>query len=367
MINNLTDIQNSNILLVDDNAENLAVIHKILSNYDFNVMMAQSGNDALDIANSNDIDLILLDIKLPDIDGYEVCRKLKDNKATEDTPVLFISILSETKDKIMGFASGGVDYITKPFNSEEVLARIVTHLTIKSQREQLKKLNQEKNKIFSIISHDLRGPLSAAYKLTQLINNKIMSFESEDFTETISLLSTTTKELYLMMENLLDWSIFKSHDINHTKKMIVPSKLINDTINQLSLLLKEKNISTINNISDELSIFYNDKSFAVIIRNLLSNSIKFSKEGGLIQFDFYDDGKNFIFQIKDNGVGMEVEQLESLALEKTGESTFGTGGEIGKGMGMKLCRDFVEFYGGKLIIETQKDQFTTVSFTIPKK
>ncbi|MDM8552300.1 response regulator [Desulfobacterales bacterium HSG2] len=138
---NIRDMEGSTILIVDDNPENLGVLFEYLSKAGFNVLVAQSGEDALELVRENMPGIILLDILMPGIDGFETCRRLKANRETKDIPVLFVSSLSDTVDKVRGFDVGGVDYVTKPFKQEEVLARITTHLSLYNLRKALEEKN----------------------------------------------------------------------------------------------------------------------------------------------------------------------------------------------------------------------------------
>ncbi len=147
------------VLLVDDNATNLQVLFQTLDGRGYNLLVAKNGETALKIADKAKPDLILLDIMMPDIDGYEVCRRLKENCATSDVPVIFLSALGDTKDKVMGLDLGAVDYITKPFQPEEVIARVNTHLTIHSLRRQLQEKHDELEHELQLVAQTQRSLL----------------------------------------------------------------------------------------------------------------------------------------------------------------------------------------------------------------
>ena len=160
---------NDTILVVDDQPDNLDVLLGYLHEFDLRILVAQSGQEALNITQRFLPDVILLDVMMPPgINGFETCRRLKAQAATHDIPVIFMTALVDLQDKIEGFAAGGVDYITKPLQHEEVFARVQTHLTIRKQQRQLQDLNAAKDKFFSIIAHDLRGPLHSLLELSVL-------------------------------------------------------------------------------------------------------------------------------------------------------------------------------------------------------
>ncbi|EDN67762.1 Response Regulator Receiver Signal Transduction Histidine Kinase [Beggiatoa sp. PS] len=160
----IDEVQQDTLLIVDDTPENIRVLFDFLIAHDFRILVAENGEDALENAEEELPDLILLDVMMPaGIDGFETCRLLKDNAQTQDIPVIFMTALSDTLDKVKAFELGAVDYVTKPFQQEEVLARINTHLTIRklqkklqAQNEQLIVLNQDKNEFLGIAAHDLK-------------------------------------------------------------------------------------------------------------------------------------------------------------------------------------------------------------------
>src|ERR1035437_6045005 len=162
-----------NILIVDDVSTNLKILGAILKNSGYKVRPVPHGILALQATEREKPDLILLDIMMPDMDGYEVCRRLKENPKFCDVPIIFISALSEPDDIVRALNTGGVDYITKPFRAEEVKARVATHLKLYKQSKELKELNATKDKFFSIIAHDLRGPLSGLIGLAELVTDEI--------------------------------------------------------------------------------------------------------------------------------------------------------------------------------------------------
>jgi len=201
------------ILLVDDNTHNLNVLLDYLSDSDFETLIAPDGERALQQIEYVRPDLILLDVMMPGIDGFETCRRLKANETTKDIPVIFLTALSETVDKLKGFEVGGVDYITKPFQYKEVLARVNAHLTIRRQEKQLQKknrqleeLNATKDKFFSIISHDLKNLLAGLISYPEILQDKIETYSPDDIKQAFDLIQRSHKKLYALLENLLTWS-----------------------------------------------------------------------------------------------------------------------------------------------------------------
>ncbi|MBF0321003.1 MAG: hybrid sensor histidine kinase/response regulator, partial [Nitrospirae bacterium] len=199
------------ILLVDDEPLNINVLVDILKP-DYHVVVAKSGKDALRRATSApQPDLILLDIIMPEMDGYEVCKALKEDPLTNSIPVIFITAMSDAEDEEKGFQLGAVDYITKPFSASTVKARAKTHLTLYRQNQSLIELNAIKNRFLAIASHDLRNPVSAIMGFCELLLNEGgIECLSEDQRDTVEYISLASAELLNLLNSLLDISAIES-------------------------------------------------------------------------------------------------------------------------------------------------------------
>ncbi|MEI6577748.1 MAG: response regulator, partial [Bacteroidota bacterium] len=172
-----------NILIVDDIGDNLKLLDEILRPEGYKTRLVPNGPLAIKAAEKEKPDLILLDIMMPEMDGFEVCRSLKENPALKDIPIIFISASGDTNDIVTALNIGGVDYINKPFQAEDVKARVLTHLKLCRQNIELRELNATKNKFFSIIAHDLRSPFNGFLGLTRLMVEDLESLSGEDIKE----------------------------------------------------------------------------------------------------------------------------------------------------------------------------------------
>ena len=201
------------ILVVDDSAFDLQLVDWILQEKNYNTIAANNGTEALQLLNTLIPDLILLDIMLPDINGFEICKKIKTVENLKDVPVIFFTSLSNVEDIVKGFEAGGVDYVTKPFNKDELLVRIQNHLELISskrkiefQARELRHANSMKDKMFSVISHDLRSPLGSLKLTLDFIASGVLKPDDDLFKTTIKDLVKTTDEAYILLENLLGWA-----------------------------------------------------------------------------------------------------------------------------------------------------------------
>jgi len=194
------------ILIVDDVAANLKVLGDMLKADGYKVRPVPNGSLALQVAEKEKPDLILLDIMMPDMDGYEVCRRLKEHKTLNDIPVIFISALNDTNDIVKALKTGGVDYITKPFQSEEVSTRIATHLKIRQQNQELQKHLADKDRFISILAHDLKNPFNALLGLSDLLLKNIREYDLDRIESFMSIIHKTAESTYSLLEDLLIWA-----------------------------------------------------------------------------------------------------------------------------------------------------------------
>lgn len=205
--------QNSTVLLVDDLAENLQVLGNILDENDIEFSYATSGKEALDAVAFKKPDLILLDINMPEMNGFEVCKKLKKDPETMDIPIIFLTAKADSEDIVEGLSIGAVDYVTKPFNTKELLSRVFTHLELFNSRKMIRKQNEElremidtKNKFFSIIAHDLRGPFNTLLGFSDLALKEFDHMDPEEIRDMIKHIHSSSVRGFELLNNLLEWS-----------------------------------------------------------------------------------------------------------------------------------------------------------------
>jgi signal transduction histidine kinase len=352
------------IMLVDDTPTNLSVLIDYLNDFGFEILIAVDGEGALISVEAGQPDLILLDIMMPGMDGYETCRRLKQNPTTSDIPVIFISALSESMDKVKGFSSGGVDYITKPFQQDEVLARITTHLTIQRQKKELEALNVTKDKFFSVISHDMRGIFTPIVGSTDLIKHMVKKYDDPKLTKFTNNLSLSVKNALKLFENLLEWSRIQRGGITFAPVHLSLKKLIEQSVELFKEHQKSKKIEIINNIPADYQVKADKDMIQTVVRNLVSNGLKFTHSGGTITIDAKKNENRIEVSVTDSGIGMSPENVSSLFSLKQTKSKKGTGGERGTGLGLILCKDFIEKNGGKIWVNSVIGKGTSFMFTL---
>jgi len=362
-----------NILIVDDVPANLKVLGDILKGEGYKVRPVPNGTMALQVIEKERADLILLDIMMPEMDGFEVCRRLKENQKFCDIPIIFISALNDTKDIVNALNSGGVDYITKPFHSEEVIARVKTHLTIHRQSKELREQSKElreliatKDKFFSIIAHDLRGPLGGFMSLTELMAEESEIFTPDQQKEMNIDLYHSARNIFNLLENLLEWSKMQQGQTLFQPQSVDLKKQMDVCLTPLKSAIQEKAIQIIVDISDYQYVFADTNMLQSVIRNLVSNAVKFTPRGGIVNVSAgLNENNTSVIVVKDTGIGMNNTLRANLFKLSSNVSRPGTEGEQSTGLGLLLCKEFVEKHNGEIWVESEEGKGSSFYFTLP--
>ena len=360
------EIRNSTILIVDDNPTNLDVLFNYLNDFGFKVLLAHDGESALDLVIKEKPDLILLEILMPGMGGFEVCRKLKNIGETLDIPIVFISALSDTSNKIKGFELGGVDYITKPFQQDEVLARVIAHLTIRNQQKSLREASASKDRLFSIISHDLRGAFGNILGLSQFLAESNNDLTKKEIEEIAGKCHNAIKITFALLENLLHWSRLQTGRVVFQPDILDLEYIVKKVFDLFGQNAQNKNIKLQTNIDNSFKAFADENMAFTVLRNLIHNAIKFTKAEGIISVEAAEKGEMIEISVKDSGVGIPQDVLINLFNLENPNSAKGTAEEKGTGLGLILCKELIEKNGGQIWIESKVTIGTKVFFTIPK-
>ncbi len=369
------------ILVVDDDPDNLGVLFEYLSDEGFKVLLVQSSENALLQAERNHPDIILLDILMPGMDGFETCKRLKSSEQTREIPVIFMTALSDTLNKVRGFQAGAVDYITKPFQQEEVLARVNAHLTIRTLQQQLEtkntllqeqvvqlqEMNASKDKFISMISHDLQSPFSSLRGLIQFTSENIGGYNKDELGNIMDLLGNSTENLYALIENLLTWSRIQRGVLEHCPQQMDIRELVLQNIALFTPNADAKHITFENHLEQGVLAYADYNMVNAILRNLISNAVKFTHTGGKISFSVNHTNADYIEVIvSDTGFGIAREHLSKLFRIDSRYKRLGTAREKGTGLGLILCKEFVEKNTGAIWLESEPGHGTAVKFTLPK-
>lgn len=361
------------VLVVDDNPKNVQIIALILSGLKYKIIIATSGSGAIDLVERVRPDLILLDVMMPGMDGFETCQIIKSKPENDNIPVIFLTALSEKVNIVKGFVTGGVDYITKPFNKEELTSRIKTHLELKFTRDELQKttdhlmeLNSIKDKLFSVIGHDLRSPIGSIKMTLDFMKGDLgKHYKIEDFRETVDMLSQTTDEVFGLLENLLAWAKAQSGNLTVLPEDINLTELVNSIFLLHKGSIQQKDIHFECLADKETIVFADLNMLKTVLRNLISNAIKFTPKEGTISVSTNktDDFTRII--VSDNGVGISAENMAKLFDDKQHLTTYGTNNETGSGIGLLLCHNFVKKNHGSLLVESEVGKGSSFTIELP--
>jgi signal transduction histidine kinase len=355
---NQSSHQPQSILIVDDEPKNIQLLGNLLTEQSYEVEAAMSGEEALDWLNERRFDLILLDIMMPGINGYEACRKIKENPLTEAIPIIFLTAKTETEEIVHGFDVGAVDYVTKPFRTSELLSRVKTHLTIQRQRKELEELNISKDRFFSIIAHDLKNPFISLFDMIALLKHPSILGNPAELQNLLTLFQEIGDRTYSLLINLLEWAQLQRNVIKFKPQTFDIAKTVWVTAELFEEMAHKKNIKLRVDIPhDNIEISGDENMIATVFRNLISNAVKFTDSGGQIDISYRVLADNKLeFAVSDTGIGIRNQDIEKLFRIDKRLKVQGTAGELGTGLGLILCKEFIDRHDGEIFVESQEDK-----------
>ena len=366
-------VERKKILIVDDMPNNLSLVTHLLKPF-YEVLLANDGQKAITVAHDHHPDLILLDIMMPGMNGYDACARLKESKTTEDIPVIFLTAKASGDDIQKAYEVGGVDYIIKPVNPKELLARVKNHLAIIDHQRKIDLLNQEllvidghKNKIFSILSHDLTNAISGSHQLLNILMTKVEagSLSQGDLLKRLTAVRNGMANTELLLKDILLWSKNQVKKVVFAPKEFEVRQRIEEIMRQLEVQKQNKQINFHLAVEDTLKVHADIDMFSVIVRNLLSNAIKFSKPGGPIEVSAARQDNHIEIRVADQGVGIPPQDIDRIFSFSSNVTTPGTAGEKGNGLGLGLCRELVKKHEGTIRAESEPGKGATIIVTFP--
>lgn len=373
------------VLIIDDNPTNLGVIADYLEDYGFTILVARDGESGLEKAQYAQPDIILLDVMMPGIDGFETCCRLKENDLTNNIPVIFMTALTEAEHKVKAFEAGAVDYVTKPLHQEEVLARVNTHLKIQeltdnllTANQQLTQMNADKDKFLSIVAHDLKGPFLPLLGNAQLLAEMATQLDPNEVQQMSQTIHRSAERVMHLLENLLQWARLQMGRMPFHPNTLDLTHIIERNITLFREMATKKDIRLRNRLQQSLFVYADNYMLDTIIRNLISNALKFTPHDGIITINARviqtEEGQTLPSQstdswveitISDTGVGIKPDNLDKLFSIGVNFSTKGTDSEQGTGLGLIMCHEMIKRNGGQIWVESQLDKGSTFTFTLP--
>ena len=404
-------LENLRILIVDDNPNNLYSLNELIKeNFPVNIVEASSGFEALRIINEQPIDLCLMDVQMPEMDGFETAKLIRTRPKTNHIPVIFITAFDPNKmlmDK--GLHAGGLDYLTKPIDDVQIVHMLHMYLRFlererninseleekveirtselqnanrklrleieerkkveKALMESEKKLQEAitaKNTFFSIIAHDLRNPFNAVIGFSNFLKENLADLEKKEINEYAGYISDAANSAFNLLNNLLDWARSQTNMISYNPEKFNVAEVIESTLAILSGEALKKDIIVTNDIHQKVWTVADKNMISAVFRNLISNAIKFTSNKGKVSI--YSKLVNGFhqFTIEDTGVGIREEDIEKLFRIDSKLSTTGTAMETGTGLGLILCREFLEKNGGEIHVQSEVGKGSRFTFFLPE-
>lgn len=363
------------ILIVDDVMSNVLLLKVLLTNEKFAIATASNGRQALEQVGKENPDLVLLDVMMPDMSGFEVAQHLKSNPNTADIPIIFLTALNSTADIVKGFQVGANDFISKPFNKEELIIRVTHQISlvaakrlILSKTEELQRTIAGRDKLYSVIAHDLRSPMGS---IKMVLNMLILNLPSEkigaEMYELLTMANQTTEDVFSLLDNLLKWTKSQIGKLNVVYQDVDLVEVTDGVIEIFSMVASLKKIRIREMKPEKMMVNADIDMLKTVVRNLLSNAIKFSKENSEVLVKMEEVDGMAVVSVQDYGCGISEEGQKKLLHTDTHFSTFGTNNEEGSGLGLLLCKDFVVKNGGKLWFTSKEGEGSIFSFSIPVK
>jgi signal transduction histidine kinase len=382
------------ILVIDDSPVNLMLLHNILEKYHFDVVLADSGQQGLTLAKKTPPDIILLDVVMAGWDGYETCRRIKQEATLAKIPILFLSALGDTENKVRALQAGGVDYVSKPFQKEELLARVQTHVELAHLRQNLERevanqtekiqllfealqLSYDKAEQASIlkteflrnISHEFLTPMNIVLGMTEmLIEDTELTEEQLHYAESVM---KGGKQLMDILTNMLNFAQQFKGELKPVITEFQVHEVVNNVLKRLSANAQNKELQISTDIAPSLYTHLrgNQETIHKVLNKLVDNAIKFTEQGEIVirvqELEQYENKQWVRFEVIDRGCGISEEKqavLFDMFSQVDGSSTRTYDG---MGMGLAVAKMFTENMGGQIGVKSQVNEGSTFWFHIP--
>ena len=361
------------ILVVDDTPANLQVLVGMLKEHGYRVRPVLDGRLALRAAKAEVPDLVLLDINMPDMNGFEVCEQMKADPTLADTPVIFISGNTETVDKVKAFSVGGVDYVTKPFQMAEVQARVATHLELRRKRrelqesyEALRRLETLRDSLVHMVVHDLRSPLAAISACLEVIKWDAEEQHRRELAADVETGLHATRTIMRLVNSVLDVSKMEGTSMRLQIAPCDVAAVARESLDELASLVGTRKFR--GDWPDEPVMALVDRDVvARIMQNLLGNALKFTPPSGEVTMAVEANDDRVRVAVSDTGPGIPREYRERV-FEKFGQvEAVSRGQKLSTGLGLTFCRMAVEAHGGRIGVDSETGRGSTFWFVLPRK
>lgn len=353
------------VLVVDDQSANIQVVGNILGKLGYEIVPALDGATALKRIALRKPDLILMDVIMPGLSGFEVCRKIRENPAWKDIPVIFVSAADDKGLVVHAFDEGGVDYVTKPFNHAELLSRVKTHLMLKAARDRLFQLAEDKDELLGIMAHDLKNHLSGMQLSAQLLKDRVDPVGDEKTVRLVNNMCQSTGQLLAFVKEFLA-NAAVDHGTQLQRQRVNLSEHAASVVQEYQEPAARKNLQLHLEVpSDAAPIYADSTALNQVLDNLLSNAVKFSQPDKHIHITVRPQDEFYECVVRDEGPGFTPEDKQRMFRRYGRLSARPTGGEPSTGLGLSIVKKLVMEMGGEVVCESQPGKGTAFILRLP--
>ncbi|MFA5650787.1 MAG: hybrid sensor histidine kinase/response regulator [Proteiniphilum sp.] len=372
----MKDFSAYTVLVVDDIPANILLLKMMLEQSGFGVLTAQGSEEAFDRLEEKQVDLILMDVLMPGVDGFELAKQLKEHPDYREIPIIFLTALNTSTDVVKGFQLGGDDFMSKPFNKEELLVRIRYHLnmleakrTIKRQTIELEKTIAGRDALYSVIAHDLRVPMSSMKMILNVLALKAKEKHGNEV-ELVDMLHSAneiSEQLFVLLDNLLKWTSSQLGRLKAVPQSINLPELVEGImeVSSITAAMKDIQLNFYPSSMTGMEVFVDIDMIKTSIRNLISNAIKFSYRGSEVDVVVKSNEGKAILEVIDHGCGISQENQAKLMDLSSHFTTFGTENESGSGLGLLLVSEFLKLNNGRVFFTSKEGEGSTFGFALP--
>jgi len=357
----MENLKRPEILIVDDAPEQIQFISSVLKRGEYLVRAITNGKQVFEALKKGVPDLILLDIVMPEIDGFEVCKRLKKDENYSSIPVIFLTAMDDTVSIVKGFEMGALDFVSKPVNPDVLLARVETHIKLKRRTDKLLDAYKGIESFNHMVSHDLKAPLWDIQKLVKYMEQSLASHDMEETEELMEALNEKAEEAGILVDKLSQ--LTRTSCILLSIEAVDMNKLANQVYEELIANYSDREIEF--QCSSLPIVFCDRLLLRQVLINILSNALKFTgdRKPAIININCHKTGMEYVFSIEDNGVGFDMKysrKLFGMFQRLHSQQEF-----EGTGAGLAIVKNIINRHNGRVWIEAEQDKGAVFSFTLP--